>query len=405
MKIWERVIKTRLREEVRISANQFGFMPSRSTTEAIHLMRRLIELYRDRKKDLHMVFIDLEKAYDRIPRDLLWRCLQAREISSTYIQAIQDMYSDISTVVKTPGGDTDGFPISIGLHQGFALSPFLFVLVMDELTKDIQGGIPWCMLFADDIVLVDESRQGVNATLELWRETLETGGLRISRSKTEYLHCRFGGQSVEDGDSSEVTIEGVKVQQKETFRYLGSYMQSNGDIDDDISHRIQAGWVKWRSASGVLCDKKIPFALKGKFYKSTVRPALLYGVECWPVKVSQVRRMLVAEMRMLRWMCGVSRKDRIRNEVVRGKLQVASIDVKMREARLRWYGHVRRRHQGESVRRCEYITIGSEKRSRGRPKKNWAEVIRQDMNLLQLSERMTQDRSLWRSKIQVVERR
>ena len=110
-------------------------------------------------------------------------------------------------------------------------------------------------------------------------------------------------------------------------------------------------------------------------------------------------------MRMLRWMCGVTRKDRIHNEVIRGKLQVASIDVKMREARLRWYGHVRRRHQGESVRRCEHITIGSEKRSRGRPKKNWAEVIRQDMNLLQLSERMTQDRSLWRSKIQVVERR
>jgi len=246
---------------------------------------------------------------------------------------------------------------------------------MDELTKDIQGDILWCMLFADDIVLVDESRQGVNATLELWRETLETGGLRISRSKTEYLHCRFGGQSVEDGDSSEVTIEGVKVQQKETFRYLGSYMQSYGDIDDDISHRIQAGWVKWRSASGVLCDKKIPFALKGKFYKSAVRPALLYGVECWPVKVSQVRRMLVVEMRMLRWMCGIFRKDRIRNEVVREKLQVASIDVKMREARLRWYRHVRRRHQDESIRMYEYITTGSKRRSRRRPKKNWAEVI------------------------------
>ena len=78
-------------------------------------------------------------------------------------------------------------PIRIGLHQGSALSPYLFVLVMDEVTRDIQGDILWCMLFADDVVLVDESRTGVNQKLELWRETLESKGFRLGRTKTEYM--------------------------------------------------------------------------------------------------------------------------------------------------------------------------------------------------------------------------
>ena len=77
-------------------------------------------------------------------------------------------------VVRTCDGNTTDFPINIVLHQGSALSPYLFVLVMDEVTRDIQGEIPWCMLFADDVVLVDESRAGVNMKLELWRRTLES---------------------------------------------------------------------------------------------------------------------------------------------------------------------------------------------------------------------------------------
>jgi hypothetical protein len=97
------------------------------------------------------------------------------------------MYNNAMTSVRTNDGNTDYFPIKIGLHQGLALSPYLFALVMDEVTRDIQGDIPWCMLFADDVVLFDESRAGVNRKLELWWQILESKGFRVSRTKTEYM--------------------------------------------------------------------------------------------------------------------------------------------------------------------------------------------------------------------------
>jgi hypothetical protein len=76
MKLWERVIETRLRKQTQVSVNQFGFMPGRSTTEAIHILRRLMEKYREKKRDLHMLFIDLEKVYDSVPRRLIRESLE-----------------------------------------------------------------------------------------------------------------------------------------------------------------------------------------------------------------------------------------------------------------------------------------------------------------------------------------
>jgi len=91
------------------------------------------------------------------------------------------------------------FFISVGLHQGSALSPYLFALVMDVLTRHFQEDVPWRMLFANDILLVNKSREGVDGKLELWRSTLESKGFRLSISKTESMECNFSSMDLVRG--------------------------------------------------------------------------------------------------------------------------------------------------------------------------------------------------------------
>ncbi|PVH33351.1 hypothetical protein PAHAL_9G633500 [Panicum hallii] len=242
------------------------------------------------------------------------------------------------------------------------------------------------MLFADDVVLVDESRAGVNMKLELWRHTLESKGFRLSRTKTEYMMCDFSPTRHEDGD---VSLEGQVVAKKDTFRYLGSMLQKDGDIDEDVRHRISAGWLKWRQASGILCDKKVPQRLKGKFYRTAIRPAMLYGAE--------------SEMRMLRWFYGHTRRDRVRNEEIRDRVGVAPIEEKVIQHRLRWFGHVQRRPSEAPVRSGVLKRGDNVKRGRGRPRLTWDETVKKDLKEWNIAKELAMDRSAWRLAINVPE--
>ena len=127
--------------------------------------------------------------------------------------------------------------------------------------------------------------------------------------------------------------------------YLGSTMQSDGDIITEINKRTQCRWNNWRKRSGVLCDKGVPTHFKGKIHKMIIQPAMLYWMETVPVTSSHVKKLEVAEMKMCRWACGHTLRDHVRNENIKERLKVESITERCRKARLRWFGHVKRRDQ------------------------------------------------------------
>jgi hypothetical protein len=142
----------------------------------------------------------------------------------------------------------------------------------------------------------------------------------------EYMKCDFSATTQEEGG---VRLDGQVVPKKDTFRYLGSMLQKNENIDEDVSHRIKAGWLKWRQASDVLCDPRVPLKLKGKFYRIAIQSAMLYGAEYWPTKRRHVQQLSVAEMRMLRWICGHTRRDRVRNNDIRERLGMSPVEEKL----------------------------------------------------------------------------
>ena len=134
MKLWERIIENRIRAIVELRNIQFGFRRGMSTTEPIFALRILQEKYQERKKD---TFVDLEKAYDRFPRDLIWWALRKKNIPEAYITMIQDMYKATKTRVKTRCGLTQYFNIEVGLHQGSTLSPLRFIIIIAVLFKEL----------------------------------------------------------------------------------------------------------------------------------------------------------------------------------------------------------------------------------------------------------------------------
>ncbi|KAK3516458.1 hypothetical protein QTP70_014789 [Hemibagrus guttatus] len=127
----------------------------------------MIHEYRSLRKNLSNLS-DLEKAYDRVPREELWYCMRKSGVAEKYVRVVQDMYERSRTVVRCAVGQTEEFKVEVGLHQGSALSPFLVAMVMDQLSEDVRQESPWTMMFADDIVICSESREQVEENLERW---------------------------------------------------------------------------------------------------------------------------------------------------------------------------------------------------------------------------------------------
>ena len=180
MKVVERVLEKRIREIVIVDDMQFGFMPGRGTIDAVFILRRMQEEYLAKGKKLYMCFVDLEKAFDRVPRKVLEWAMRKKGIPEVLVRAVMSLYEGARTRVRVGSTTSDEFEVNVGVHQGSVLSPFLFTIVVDVVTECARVGLLSEMLYADDLVLMSETMEGLQSKFWKWKEAFESKGLKVN---------------------------------------------------------------------------------------------------------------------------------------------------------------------------------------------------------------------------------
>ena len=148
----------------------------------------------------------------------------------------------------------------------------------------------------------------------------------------------------------------------------------------------------------ILTKKGVSLKLKGTLYKSCVQSVMVYGSETWAMKVEDMQRLIRAERMMGRWMCGVTLKNRSVSSELLEKLGVECVSEVVSRGRLRWFGHVERKEDGDWVKECQYLEVEG-KRGRGRGRKTWLECVNASMKDMELKASDAQDRALWKRRL------
>ena len=209
MKGMERVIEKIIRESISIDDMQFGFMPGRGTTDAIFILRQLQEKHLAKNKKLYFTFVDLEKAFDRIPRKVIWWAMRKLGIEEWIVRFVQAMYNNTRSRVRVNNTYSDEFGVKVGVHQGSVLSPLLFVIVLEALSREFRTGTTWEMLYADDLVISAETEEGLKMKLNKWKTEMEAKGLRVNMGKTKIMVSGVNLQTLKDSGEYPCNAEKV----------------------------------------------------------------------------------------------------------------------------------------------------------------------------------------------------
>ena len=370
MKVLERVLEKRIRCQVSIGG----------TTDAIFIMRQVQEKHQGKKKKLYYAFVDLEKAFDRVPREVVRWALRKLGVDEWLIRTVMALYTEACTIVRIDAGLSESFEVKVGLHQGLVLSPLLFAAVMDVVSSDARSGLPSELLYVDDLVIMAPTMEQLSRWVADGRASLLGKGLKVKAGKSKVMVGSSGGKLIVNsgkwpcgvcgkgvqansvqctvckewihkwcsgvrGDLSRVAdgfrcsrcdgtvqevdlaedlmVDGETYECVKSFCYLGDTLDGDGGVDLAATARIRNGWMKFRELLPFLTSRALTLEMKGRVYACCVRSSMTYGSETLLVDVGL--KFERAEMQMIRWMCGISLKDRRTNEEFRRLVGVEPI--------------------------------------------------------------------------------
>ena len=328
MKVLEWIVAGLIRQVVSIDDSQFGFVPGRGTTDAIFVDRQLQEKYLAANKRLYMAFVDLEKAFDRVPRKAIWWALRKLGVDEWIVRLVQRMNSSARSRVRVGEGYSGEFEVKVGVHQGSVLSPLLFIIVLEALSREFRCGVPWEDLYAIDLVIIAESLEKCVRRLLTWKEAMEEKGLRVNAGKTKIMICGTGldllqssgefpcavcsifckgcthwvrkkcsglKRLTEDPDYRCTRCQGTarpldgrprrdvqvgpdKLEVVASFCYLGDMLSAAGGCELSATTREKPAWKKFKELKPVLSSRHLSFKVSAR----------VCGAQCsMPVKLGQ----------------------------------------------------------------------------------------------------------------------
>ena len=299
---------------------------------------------------------------------MLWWALRQSGVEEWIVKVIQSMYEGVTTSVKLGAGESEEFAVKVGVHQGSVLSPLLFILVLEALSRKFRVGLPWELFYADDLALIADSEVELLAKIGRWKEGMEEKGLRVNMEKTKVMKCHLrcgqaqdsvkypcgicrkgvgrnsihcltckkwihkrcsgvrgrlkddigfrcsncvGGVTTVTAEGSELKLSnesGDKLECVNKFCYLGDMIGSGGGAEEASRMRVRCAWAKFRELLPLLTTRGPSLKLKGKIYRTCVQSVLVYGSETWAMKAEDMQRLERAERMMVRWMCGKTLK-------------------------------------------------------------------------------------------------
>lgn len=454
LKLLERILEPIIRSQVKIDSMQFGFMPGKGAIDAIFILRQLQEKYISKKKDMFFIFVDLEKAFDRIPRKIIWWSMRKLGVEEWLVQVVRSMYENAKSKVHIGSKLSNEFEVKVGVHQGSVLSPLLFAIVMEAISREFRLSCPWEILYADDLVISADNIDTLIERFVIWKDGLASKGLNVNMKKTKgmfskhdaalqsdksrypcgvcgsgvgrnsilcqtcnhWIHhkctnlrviredptfkCKkCSGEMIDnlENEPAEINIRSESIELVKSFCYLGDTINQSGNCFDATTARVNKAWGSFRVLLPVLTNKDISLRQRGYVYRSCVRSILLYASETWALKVEDLHRLERNENSMIRWICSVKLSDRNPTKELRQMLGICDIASQVQYNRLRWFGHLERMGDKwpNSIRSFEIVG----EIPRGGQKKKWIHNINKDLADLNLSANLTVNRSEWRKRI------
>lgn len=375
-KLYTKMINERLKtitEEI-ILEEQNGFRKGRSCNDNVFTIKQIIEKRREFNQETHLAFVDFEKAFDRVNRNKLWEIMTRKGYPLHLIESIKCLYKNSRVMIKEQIV-SEPFQTNQGLKQGCSLSPTLFNIYIDDITKEwkkvVKPGLKIskkthinALLFADDLAIIQETEDDLQRSLHQLNNLCKTYNMKISYNKTKVMAFK-GTYPVR----TKIIIDNRPIEQVSHFNYLGCDVSYN--YDNDITNKLHKYQYICGTIYRSLRNKVRPETIL-KFYKTMAAPVLLYGCESWTMRKKDTSRIQTTEMKFLRRIKGCTLRDRIRNIDIREELDIYSINDKIKRNKEEWKSHIDRMNENRYPKQIRgYKPKG--RRPPGRPMKRWHE--------------------------------